>query len=141
MKVKSLSRARLLATPWTSAYQAPPSMGFSRRVLEWGATAFSGQILTDHQIGSVYSTQSFKWLSPIPPSRNLFLNYWPCAVTPHTRPTHQASPTPPHLRSCCSPPASSVVMCWFDFCSFKSHPVVHFSLSVITPSSALFLSL
>ena len=29
MKVKSLSRARLLATPWTGAHQAPPSMGFS----------------------------------------------------------------------------------------------------------------
>ena len=28
-KVKSLSRVRLLATPWTAAYQAPPSMGFS----------------------------------------------------------------------------------------------------------------
>ena len=31
MKVKSLSRARLLTTPWTAAYQAPPSMGFSRQ--------------------------------------------------------------------------------------------------------------
>ena len=31
VKVKSLSRVRLLATPWTAAYQAPPSMGFSRR--------------------------------------------------------------------------------------------------------------
>ena len=31
MKVKSLSRARLLATPWTAAYQAPPSMGFFRQ--------------------------------------------------------------------------------------------------------------
>ena len=30
-KVKSLSRARLVATPWTAAYQAPPSMGFSRQ--------------------------------------------------------------------------------------------------------------
>ena len=30
LKVKSLSRVRLLATPWTVAYQAPPSMGFSR---------------------------------------------------------------------------------------------------------------
>ena len=29
MKVKSLSRVRLFATPWTAAYQAPPSMGFS----------------------------------------------------------------------------------------------------------------
>ena len=31
MKVKSLSRARLLVTPWTAAYQAPLSMGFSRQ--------------------------------------------------------------------------------------------------------------
>ena len=30
VKVKSLSRVRLLATPWTAAHQAPPSMGFSR---------------------------------------------------------------------------------------------------------------
>ena len=31
VKVKSLSRVRLLAPPWTAAYQAPPSMGFSRQ--------------------------------------------------------------------------------------------------------------
>ena len=31
LKVKSLSRVRLPATPWTAAYQAPPSMGFSRQ--------------------------------------------------------------------------------------------------------------
>ena len=31
VKVKSLSRVRLIATPWTAAYQAPPSMGFSRQ--------------------------------------------------------------------------------------------------------------
>ena len=31
VKVKSLSRVRLLATPWTAAYQAPTSMGFSRQ--------------------------------------------------------------------------------------------------------------
>ena len=29
--VKLLSRVRLFATPWTVAYQAPPSMGFSRQ--------------------------------------------------------------------------------------------------------------
>ena len=28
---KSLSRVRLFATPWTAAYQAPPSMGLSRQ--------------------------------------------------------------------------------------------------------------
>ena len=31
VKGKSLSRVRLLVTPWTAAYQAPPSMGFSRQ--------------------------------------------------------------------------------------------------------------
>ena len=31
MKVKSLSRVQLLATQWTAAHQAPPSMGFSRQ--------------------------------------------------------------------------------------------------------------
>ena len=31
MKVKSLSRVRLFSTPWTAAYQAPLSMGFSRQ--------------------------------------------------------------------------------------------------------------
>ena len=31
VKVKSFSRVRLLATPWTAAYQAPPSTGFSRQ--------------------------------------------------------------------------------------------------------------
>ena len=31
VKVKSLSCVRLLATPWTAAHQAPPSMGFARQ--------------------------------------------------------------------------------------------------------------
>ena len=31
VKVKSLSPVRLWATPWTTAYRAPPSMGFSRQ--------------------------------------------------------------------------------------------------------------
>ena len=31
VKVKSLSRVQLFTTPWTAAYQAPPSMGFSKQ--------------------------------------------------------------------------------------------------------------
>ena len=31
MKVKLLSPVQLFATPWTVAYQVPPSMGFSRQ--------------------------------------------------------------------------------------------------------------
>ena len=37
VKVKSLSRVRLFVTPWTVAYQAPLSMGFSRikTIFQW----------------------------------------------------------------------------------------------------------
>ena len=31
VKVKSLSRVQLFATPWSAAYQVPPTMGFSRQ--------------------------------------------------------------------------------------------------------------
>ena len=31
VKVKLLSRVQLFSTPWSAAYQAPPSMGFSRQ--------------------------------------------------------------------------------------------------------------
>ena len=56
MKVKSLSCGQLLATPWTAAYQASPSMGFSRQEywsgvpLEgsgWGTHAYLWQIHFD----------------------------------------------------------------------------------------------
>ena len=43
MKVKSLSRVRLLATPWTTAYQAPPYESIERAIWidepeTWGVT-------------------------------------------------------------------------------------------------------
>ena len=43
VKVKSLSRIRLLATPWTAAYLPGSSVHgvFQARVLEWGAIAYS----------------------------------------------------------------------------------------------------
>ena len=44
------SRVRLCATPWTAAYQVPPSMGFFQaRVLEWVAIAFSCNCIVIHQ--------------------------------------------------------------------------------------------
>ena len=42
VKVKSLSRVRLFATPWTVAYQAPPSMRFSRQEC-WSVLPFPTQ--------------------------------------------------------------------------------------------------
>ena len=44
VKVKSLSRVQPLAIPWTAAYQAPPSMGFSRQDY-WSGLPFLSPIL------------------------------------------------------------------------------------------------
>ena len=46
VKVKSLSRVWLFATPWTAAYQAPPSMGFSRQEYWSGVPLPSPQMVT-----------------------------------------------------------------------------------------------
>ena len=43
VKVKSLSRVQLFATPWTAAYQAPPPMGFSRQEY-WSGVPLSSPI-------------------------------------------------------------------------------------------------
>ena len=40
MKVKSFSPVRLLATPWTTAYQPPLSMGFSKQEY-WSGVPYS----------------------------------------------------------------------------------------------------
>ena len=74
VKGKSLSRVRLLATPWTPAYQAPPSMGFSRqeywsrvplpspdqpsKVFQIFQVAFTQPCLS----GFSFSPSSFEWL-------------------------------------------------------------------------------
>ena len=56
MKVKSLSRVQLLVTPWTAAYQAPASMGFSRQEY------WSGVPLTAHL--QIYFKQSLHLSTP-----------------------------------------------------------------------------
>ena len=49
MKVKSLGRVQLLATPWTAAHQAPSSQAwdFPGKSAGVGAIAFSGQLSND----------------------------------------------------------------------------------------------
>ena len=47
VKVKSLSHAQVLATPWTAAYQAPPSMGFCRQEYWSGVPLPSPKIILD----------------------------------------------------------------------------------------------
>ena len=46
VKVKSLSRIRLFATPWTVAHEAPPSTGVSRQEY-WSGLPFQKKALND----------------------------------------------------------------------------------------------
>ena len=60
-EVKSLSRVQLFATLWTVAYQAPPSMGFSRQEywsglpfgIEPGSPASQADALTSELPGTI----------------------------------------------------------------------------------------
>ena len=56
VKVKSLSRVWLSATPWTAPYQAPPSMGFSRQEYWSGGPLPSPYILWSYSIPYLYSS-------------------------------------------------------------------------------------
>ena len=70
VKVKSLSCVRLFATPWTAAYQAPLSMGFSRQEY-WSGLSLEGLILKlklqyfGHLIQTVYSLEKILMLGEI----------------------------------------------------------------------------
>ena len=62
VKVKSLSCVLLLATPWTAAHQAPPSLGFSRqeywRGVPWPSMHWVSKWLILHHLNL---TDSWVW--------------------------------------------------------------------------------
>ena len=64
-KVKLLSRLWLLATPWTAAYQAPPSMGFSKQEYWSGVPlpSLNNSISNNHKI-QPYLLIFYAWQVP-----------------------------------------------------------------------------
>ena len=132
VKVKSLSRVRLLGTPWAAAYQAPPSMGFSRLEYWSGVPLPSPQYKVVPLQGRVKAEQ-----------------HVPCSVLRPTR--HEPGPpgSPSYrshfTRKCLLSPAPQVQdpnwNCpWLtpdDFASVRFSPVlaIHFSISVPQPAS------
>ena len=60
LKVNSLSRVQLFATPWTVAYQAPLSMGFSRQ-LYWSGVPLPS--LQESSIGPQFESINSSALS------------------------------------------------------------------------------
>ena len=63
VKVKSLSRVRLFATPWTAALQAPLSMGFSRQEY-WSGVPLPSPIYRVHH--TKWQTELLKLKSRLP---------------------------------------------------------------------------
>ena len=67
VKVKSLSRVQLLVTPWTAAYQASPSMGFSRQEYWSGLPLPSPSVLLSYHEShrNSFSDSSEGWKSKV----------------------------------------------------------------------------
>ena len=72
VKVKSLSRVRLFATPWTVAHQAPLSMGFPRQEYWSGLPFPSPGDLPDPGIGPRSPTLQADALTSEPPGKPIF---------------------------------------------------------------------
>ena len=67
-EMKLPSRVQLLATPWTIAYQAPPSMGFSRQEY-WSGWPFPSPYLYDDAY-NVIREWIFKRINPTNSNEN-----------------------------------------------------------------------
>ena len=88
VKVKLLSHVRLLVTPWTAAYQAPLSMGFSRQEYWSGVPLPSLHSEANHyQNIRVWSREGFiegharrRWLVPLKPQTP-----WKLSAKPFSR--------------------------------------------------------
>ena len=76
VKVKSLSHIRLFATPWTLAYQAPPSMGFSRQEYWSGLPFPSPGDLPDPGIEPRSPAFQADALTSEPPGKSSTHDYW-----------------------------------------------------------------
>ena len=143
MKVKSLSRVRLLATPWTAAHQAPPSMGFSRQEC-WSGVPSPSPVLVSavQQSGSAIPMQTPPpfWLS-VPfrspqSTEQSSLSYTACSHQFPIHPQHQQClrvgpdlPDPPTLL----PPCGSCIWLWFSHSVASDSSVTSWTVACQAP--------
>ena len=76
--MKSLGRVRLFATPWTVAYQAPPSTGFSRQEYWSGLPFPSPGDLPDSGIEPGSPALQADTLTSEPPGKLLYIVVYIC---------------------------------------------------------------
>ena len=75
MKVKLLSGVRLLATPRTAAYQAPPSMGFSRQEYWSDVKALTRQTFVGKVMSLLLNMLSRLVITLLPRSKCLLISW------------------------------------------------------------------
>ena len=80
VKVKSLSRVRLLSTPWTAAHQAPSPMGFSRQEY-WSGVPSPSPIRHDWATNTYNTLRNYYVLRSM---RKMLLIKIKCHVQGHT---------------------------------------------------------
>ena len=83
VKVKLLSRVRVLATPWTAVHQAPPSMGFSRQEYWSGVPLHTHSHTILGRVSWLYSQSllvlNFKYISVYCQSQTPFPQGYVCS--------------------------------------------------------------
>ena len=79
VKVKSLRRVRLLATPWTAAYQASPSMGFSGQEY-WSGVPLPSPLFSIERDIYEWSLKNQCWKNQYKASNTVFLTL--CSLVP-----------------------------------------------------------
>ena len=92
VKVKLLSRVRLFATPWTVAYQASPSMGFSRQEYRSGSPFPSPADLPDPGIKPRFPALQADGLPSQPPGKPQAKDKTQERATPHLLRTRDSRP-------------------------------------------------
>ena len=106
MKVKSLSRVRLFETPWTAAYQASLSMGFSRQECWSGvplpSLALHAERVTNvfhktTEVGDLLSGEVGDTLRWTPPSKKISLSW----AKPAPKPSPQKAAGGPSFHRLC----------------------------------------
>ena len=115
VKAKSLSRVRLLVTPWTAAYQAPPSMGFSRQEYWSGVPLLVCKIkmmvfLSRDPIASLRPWFRSCLCEIVPGHCILKSQLWPLILLPASRLNSPHGPQ--HCRTCCVWYFSLLLIVW-----------------------------
>ena len=97
VRVKSLSHIRLLTTPWTAAYQASPSMGFSRQEYWSGLPLLSPLCCTSGTKTETNTDFNYQYIDVL---EQVCLCFSACSLTQHLAEASHMLLVVPQTTSC-----------------------------------------